>query len=90
MRYLEIDKQRDARFETEVTEKVVDHTTDQFYTDIVLFNGGSKALEIYKALHPRISRAEAALNGPATDRRARPPRDGSEQFGSGTQAHGQI
>eukprot|EP00964_Phaeocystis_antarctica_P045110 scaffold25958_cov88-Phaeocystis_antarctica.AAC.2 len=37
----------------------------------------------------RISREETALNGPVqTD--ARPPRDGSEQFGSGTQAYGQI
>ena len=37
----------------------------------------------------RISRAKAALNGPVTDRRtdARPSRDGSEQFWSGTQAY---
>ena len=33
-------------------------------------------------------RAKAALNDPVTDRRAcRPSRDGSEQFGSGTQAY---
>jgi hypothetical protein len=35
-------------------------------------------------------RAEAALNGPVRDRRARPSCDGSERFGSGTQAYGQI
>ena len=38
-------------------------------------------------------RAEAALNGPVTDRlqtNARPSRDGFERFGSGTQANGQI
>ena len=35
----------------------------------------------------RISRAKAALNGPVTDPDARPSRDGSEQFWSGTQAY---
>ena len=52
LRDLAKDKEREARFETEVTETVVDHTTPQFYTEIVLFQGGSKAMEIYKALHP--------------------------------------
>ena len=38
--------------------------------------------------NPQISRAEAALNVPVTDRRvARPSSDGPEQFGSSTQAH---
>ena len=52
LRDLAKDKEREARFETEVIETVVDHTTPQFYTEIVLFQGGSKAMEIYKALHP--------------------------------------
>ena len=54
LRDAEIDKQRDIdRFQTEETSRELDHTTNQFYKDIVLFKGGAKAMEIYKALHPK-------------------------------------
>ena len=53
LRDAEIDKQRDAeRFQTEETSRTIDHETKQFYKDIILFKGGSKAVEIYKTLHP--------------------------------------
>ena len=53
LRDAEIDKQRDIeRFQTEETSRELDHTTNQFYKDIVLFKGGAKAMDIYKALHP--------------------------------------
>ena len=53
LRDAEIDKQRDIdRFQTEETSRELDHTTNQFYKDIVLFKGGAKAMDIYRALHP--------------------------------------
>jgi hypothetical protein len=53
LRDAEIDRQRDAkRFQTEETSRVEDHTTKEFYKNIVLFKNGSKAMEIYKSLHP--------------------------------------
>ena len=53
LRDAEIDKQRDAeRFQTEETSRTIDHETEQFYKDIILFKGGSKAIEVYKTLHP--------------------------------------
>ena len=58
LRDLAKDKEREARFETEVIETVVDHTTPQFYTEIVLFQGGSKAMDIYIKLYtPLVSSA---------------------------------
>ena len=32
--------------------RVEDHTTKEFYKNVILFKGGAKAMEIYKALHP--------------------------------------
>ena len=53
LRDAEIDRQRDAeRFQTEETSRVEDHTTKEFYKNIILFKNGSKAMEIYKSLHP--------------------------------------
>ena len=53
LRDAEIDRQRDAeRFQTEEVSRKEDHETKQFYKDIILFKGGSKAVEIYKTLHP--------------------------------------
>ena len=45
-------EQEAARFQTEETSRVEDHTTKEFYKNIILFKNGSKAMEIYKALHP--------------------------------------
>jgi len=45
-------KEQEARYLTEETESEIDHTTRQFYREIILFNGGQKAVEVYKALHP--------------------------------------
>ena len=53
LRDAEIDRQRDAeRFQTEEISRVEDHTTKEFYKNVILFKGGAKAMEIYKALHP--------------------------------------
>ena len=53
LRDAEIDRQRDAeRFQTEETSRVEDHTTKEFYKNVILFKGGAKAMEIYKWLHP--------------------------------------
>ena len=53
LRDAEIDRQRDAeRFQTEETSRVEDHTTKEFYKNVILFKNGSKAMEIYKSLHP--------------------------------------
>ena len=52
LRDLQIDKDREARYITEETDRVVDHTTNQVYRDIILFKNGQKAIEIYKVLHP--------------------------------------
>ena len=50
---LQADKEREAaRFQTEETARETIHTNYQFYKDIILFKGGAKAMEIYKALHP--------------------------------------
>ena len=40
------------RFETEEIDYVEDHETWQRYKDIMLFKNGSKAIDIYKTLHP--------------------------------------
>lgn len=54
LRDLQADKEREAaRFQTEESERVVDHTTYEFYKDIVNFKGGAKAMDIYKTLHPK-------------------------------------
>ena len=48
------DLERDqARFETEETERVEDHETWQFYTEIISMNGGDEAIKAYKELHPK-------------------------------------
>jgi len=53
LRDAEIDRQRDIdRFQTEETSRVEDHTTKEFYKNVILFKGGPKAMEIYKSLHP--------------------------------------
>ena len=53
LRDAEIDRQRDAeRFQTAEVSRVEDHTTKEFYKNIILFKNGSKAMEIYKSLHP--------------------------------------
>ena len=53
LRDAEIDRQRDIdRFQTEETSRVEDHTTKEFFKNVVLFKGGAKAMDIYRALHP--------------------------------------
>ena len=53
LRDLQADKEREAaRFQTEETARETIHTNYQFYKDVILFKGGAKAMEIYKALHP--------------------------------------
>ena len=53
LRDAEIDRQRDAeRFQTEETSRVEDHTTKEFYKNVILFKNGAKAMNIYKSLHP--------------------------------------
>ena len=53
LRDLQADREQEAaRFQTEETSRVEDHTTKEFYKNIILFKNGSKAMEIYKALHP--------------------------------------
>jgi len=54
LRDAEIDRQRDIdRFQTEETSRVEDHTTKEFFKNVVLFKGGAKAMDIYRALHPQ-------------------------------------
>lgn len=46
LRDLQADKEREAaRFQTEESERVVDHTTYEFYKDIINFKGGAKAMD---------------------------------------------
>ena len=53
LRDLQADREQEAaRFQTEETSRVEDHTTKEFYKNIILFKNGSKAMEIYKSLHP--------------------------------------
>ena len=48
------DLERDqARFETEETERVEDHETMQFYTELISMPGGDEAIKAYRELHPK-------------------------------------